>query len=555
MSTEGLTMRGWISRVPELTARGRGPVPTERVRPSLLVHLGSLVAIGAVYVYLGRSQWFFYDEWSLLVTKNQWDLLAPHNGHLSLGLALVFTLIKLVVGLHSYWPYLAVTLVLHLALVHLLWRLMNRLGVHAAVALLLSCVFGVLGPGAQNTLWAFQTGFIAPLVLGLVAVLLIDRPVFTRRHLVAVTVLLLVGVSFSSTALPMTAAVLLLLLVRRGWKPAVLVGVIFGVPYLVWRVVFVSGPQPTAAFAAHGLGDFAVAVPNYLTTSLVDSVADSVPFGLLAPVLLTLFLLWLFLDLRRSSIRNLGTAHFLVFGAFVFAALVAVSRVNLGIADAASGRYVYVYAALLLPAIGLALTGLIRATASGVIVVALLLVVVGLFNVVELDGAASSQAQLEQFTKQSIFAVLAHAKTANYSPNLRPLPVLAPDLTLAEIQDFSRRGELSSGSYTASALLSTRVNMDLRLTSLGSSASPAYCQPEVNGSYTLRAGATHTVSVTGNEPVTASLVVTAGKVSSQYNQITLPKGVHKIVGFEQDTITITPQVSTATVCVPDVRNR
>ncbi|MGH2663648.1 MAG: hypothetical protein ACRDH8_12780 [Actinomycetota bacterium] len=86
------------------------------------------------------------------------------------------------VGARAYLPYVAVALIFHVGVAHLLWRVMRHSDVEPWIATGASAMFLVFGAGAGNILWAFQMGFIGPLLLGLGHVLLVDHAgTFDRR--------------------------------------------------------------------------------------------------------------------------------------------------------------------------------------------------------------------------------------------------------------------------------------------------------------------------------------------------------------------------------------
>lgn len=523
------------------------PVPSRIPRPSLLVHLVSLAAVAAVFVYIGRNQWFFFDEWDLLVTRSQWDVFAPHNGHLSFGLVLLITVLELIFGLHTYFPFLAVTIAVHLLLVHLLWRLMTRLGAHPLIALLASLVFAVLGAGSANTLWAFQTAFIVPLPLGIAVILLAMRPTWTRRAGAAAIVFMLVALSFQSTALPTLLVVVMFLCVRHGLRPAVILAAATLVPYGAWYLLFNLGNHSTAALGASSISDFTIGVPQYMVAAFVNGLEALGPFGPLAPVVVALIGIWALLELRRTGLHAASPAIFLTGGALAFGFIVAVTRLNVGIADAASGRYVYVYAALLLPLVANALTSLVRKSGVVLVIVSIGLVVIALFNGVTLIIAAGGQASEEQFTKRAISAVLVEAEGKGYDDAIRPLPSDAPQLTLGDIEDFYRRGELSIGKFSPSDRLTAQVGLTISATNVSPSATCA--EPSEAGVVVLKASTDHLVVLSAAAPVPVPITVTRGGIATRGAQVLLSPGANRIIGFEDATFRLAlPTSDVSIIC-------
>jgi hypothetical protein len=546
--TRRVSLLDWLAPFARAEPGSRGGAP-QPIGPPLVAHIVSLALVAAVYAVLARGQWFFYDEWDILDPSKVWDVLAPHNGHLSLGLVVVTAVINSVVGLHLYWPYLAVTIVIHLVIVHLVWRVMMRSGVLPSVAILVSLVFALLGVGAENTLWAFQTGFIAPIALGLFAFELLDRPRPTRRRVIVAAVVLGVGILFSSTALPFFAIGLLIILLRRGWLTALVVAVALGVPYLAWRLMYVRGAQPTDAFAAHGAADYLGRVPGFLVTSLVSSLGAVGPVPVLAGAIFVLFLVWVAVQVARTRVRDLPLPFLLLLVGVSFGLLVAASRLHIG-GDGSPGRYVYVYVAVAAPAFGMAITWLIQRSQLVLLLVSVSLLALVAFNGVALAINARSQASGEQFTQQSVSAAMQLLKQGLISSGDTPMPELAPQLSAGELKRLVDAGELTIHPYSLSAMLSDLVNLQLTTHQLGGSPALTDCTPQQDG-FTLAPGSQHRVELRANQAETVSITVVRGDARSAYTQVKLQPGVQVLVGFDNDTIILSPPTVGA-ICIPPV---
>ncbi|HEV2761257.1 MAG TPA: hypothetical protein VGV86_16980, partial [Acidimicrobiales bacterium] len=150
----------------------------QRGRLAVALHVVALVGGFLVLLYCNRDQWFFGDEWDFLghrgVVGAERTIWAPHTDHWSTGPILIYRALYHRYGLLSYMPYVTVLLVLHVAVTHLLWRLMVRAGVDGPLATALSAVYVLLGAGYENLLWAFQIGFIGSVALGFAALLLVN---------------------------------------------------------------------------------------------------------------------------------------------------------------------------------------------------------------------------------------------------------------------------------------------------------------------------------------------------------------------------------------------
>ena len=108
-------------------------------RTWLVVHLCTLVAAVPLLFWINRNQWFAGDEWEV-ITKNglgssaqQVSDFAPHFEHWSTLVVLVYRSLFAVFELHTYVPYVAVMIVVILAVTHLSVALPRAGGGHARV--------------------------------------------------------------------------------------------------------------------------------------------------------------------------------------------------------------------------------------------------------------------------------------------------------------------------------------------------------------------------------------------------------------------------------------
>lgn len=458
-----------------LVLRGRLPLGW------FIAHAVSLFAILGVLVVAGRGQWFFFDEWDFLAERAEWDLFVPHNGHLSFFPQLLTTLVKSVAGLHSYWPYLLLTFAAHLFVVHMLWRLMMRMGVAPVLALVVPVVLGVLAPGTENTLWAFQVGFITPLGTGIAAVLLALRDPLRSRDVVGITLLLLIGVGFASTGLPMVLAVLLLVVCRHGWRAAIVPAGVLAVCYGTWYLLFARGTTGKDGFGARSLSDVLLRVPEFAAHGLVDSLGKAIPLPALASAILIALCIGVLLDLRRHGLRAGSGAYALVFAGLVFAALTAFTRVGLGVENASAGRYVYVYAALAVPLIGRLLTALIgRSRAAGALVVTVLLALIA-YNAAGTVVMGRNDASMERTVERTMSAALTIDDGSSDIASRTPAAMVAPTLTMADIRSFVARGQFTPVPFTAEDLLSAKTNLLLTPFAVDSAVSTANCRAGAEG--------------------------------------------------------------------------
>ncbi|WP_159600157.1 hypothetical protein [Agromyces humi] len=402
-----------------------------------------------------RTQWFYFDDWAFLVPSQEGRVWEPHVGHWSVAPFSVFLLLRDLFGLNSYVPFGVAVLVAHLAFVHVTWRVMRRCGVAVWLATAASVPLTFLGAGAENILWAFQFGFITAALLAMVALLLLLVGPIPWWKLVIIGVLAAIAPMFSGTALPVLVATGLVALRRIGmWKtlavfsPAALV-------YLIWYVVV--GRLQVQQGRANDLTDLLVAVPRYVGEMFSAGLGAMFPVEVFGAILA--FALVLLLGVRWGVLSTDGLpALVLALAALVFAFLTAFSRVNLGIESAAAGRYAYLLIFLTAPMIVLGLQWAIGAH-HGIGIAVIL--AIGIFNAGLLISAMVTQQGIEGGSRARISAAiaLAHDDPGAFEPGEVPDPVVAPDLTMADVIALARSGSLQATEYAAGDRLSVELNV------------------------------------------------------------------------------------------------
>jgi hypothetical protein len=318
----------------------RAPTPRWWWRPQVAHYASLVLGLGYILAISGQ-QWFFGDDWAILAPHRDGSVLEPHVGHWNLVPALVFPALRDVVGLNSYLPFLALALLAHATVVHLSWRLMNRVGAQPWLSTALAAILLVLGGGAENILWAFQFGFIGAIAIGLAVVLLLDR----EKPLIPVIVALaIVAPMFSGTAIPLLAAAGILGWIRRGFLRTAVLLLPAAAVYLTWFfVVARMASAPSMGFA--GPADFGRAI-----------LYAAAMYGGVIPALAVL--VWAIVTIRRGVRGTVALPLALAAGSLVFVALTTYSRLDNGLSSAAAQRYAYLTITLLLPVIALILSWL-----------------------------------------------------------------------------------------------------------------------------------------------------------------------------------------------------
>jgi hypothetical protein len=402
-------------------------------------HYASLGLALVVIAVAARDQWFFGDDWAILAPRFDALVMQPHVGHWNLIPALVFPALRNVVGIGSYLPFLALAVLAHLAVAHLIWRVLGRIGVAPWLATLLGALVALLGAGAENILWAFQFGYLGAIALGLAVVLLVDR----RRLLwLAVIPLSILAVAFSGTALPVLAAAGVLAWVRHGLPRAIAALGPAAVVYAVWYLL-IARAVPSGVTPVDSLADVPAAL-LFGAAMVGGGLGRLFPFIGLGVVPALAAAVWFVVTVRRGIRTVAAPAYALVIGAVVFAGLTAWSRSSLGLTGAASQRYAYLMIVLLLPALALVLTALWARGRRPAIAVGAGVAALAVFNAALLVLEGQVQAEREATSRavvlQSREAVLADPE----DPALLAAPadpLWAPDLLGRDIVTLDEWGQ------------------------------------------------------------------------------------------------------------------
>jgi hypothetical protein len=439
------------------------PARPEFPRAAAWVHYASLLVGAAVLLYLARDQWFFFDEWDIIWgPEASRRFIEGHNGHWSAVPIAVWTALQAVFGLSSYLPFIAMAVIAHLAVAHLLWRILRRIDVSAWIGTALVTVFVFLGSASENLLWAFQMGFMGAIAFGLGAFLLALHPALTPLRLGAIVVLLLLGAATAGTALPLFVAVGAIVLFQHGWLKVILSVGVPGVVYVTWYL-FVAGPNPTEIYRAQGIGRMLEGIPAFIATMFVGAYDQATPVPGFGIIVMTGLAVWglLIVAGRRLTLPT-AAALFLFASGVIFAALTGYSRLELGVDLADSSRYIYVVIGLTIPALALALTRAAQEYSGRIATIVVLAGVVAAFNVGALAVDAGGEATRELTTRAVVSAALdlADEHPDAISAQSRPDPTYLPR-TLGEMRALQDQYGLTTIDYGDDARLTALLTVGL----------------------------------------------------------------------------------------------
>jgi hypothetical protein len=333
-------------------------------RPVLAV---AVIASGLLLFHLTRGTSFWADEWTWIATRRGDTVnafLAPYNGHLSLVPVAIYRLMFAIFGIGSYTPYRALVIMLSLVVAALVF-VYARARTGELVALLLAVSMLFLGPGWQDTMWAFQIPWLIVGAAGIAALMLLERR--TGSADAAACALLVLAICSTSLALAFAIGIAVdLALTRRRWRDAWIV-VIPLVLYAIWALHYQPNQIDATAIPTIpiNLANAAAAALSVLAgqSGIVpfEPTGTSLIYGWPILVLALALVLWR-ARTGRSAARAVSLAA--TFTAFV----VSVSIVQREHAtNLLSSRYIYIYcllAALLIAELarGIRLSRLVQAS-------------------------------------------------------------------------------------------------------------------------------------------------------------------------------------------------
>jgi len=412
----------------------------------------------AFYLAVSRNAWFNNDDWDYLVTRSAGsvdDLFRPHNEHWQTLPVLLYRGMWHLFGLDHYQLYVLPVVVLHLTAGVLLWIIMRRVGVRPWIATLVGSVFVLYGAGFQDIIWDFQVGFNGALVFGLAQLLLADHDGrVDRRDYLAIACGVL-GLLCAGVAVTMVFIVGLAMLMRRGWRVALLQVVPPAAVFAGWWVWMGRDAYGQAKSSVSGTLQF---VWRGLTTAFENVGATRGTALLLVVVLAVGFTLaW-----RQSGppperrMRTLAVPAAMLVGALVFLAVAGYGRGDsLGTEFAERSRYGHILLALSSPAIAVAINALTNLRrAAGFVIAALLLA--GLPS--NLNTAANAS-----FGDRDVTLAMAHSPLARRVPaSGQPDATGQRFLTVGWLVSNADAGHIpkSNPSPTTAAEATIRLSLD-----------------------------------------------------------------------------------------------
>jgi hypothetical protein len=350
------------------------PAPWNAARVALVAFVAVEVAALPLLLFWGRRGWFTQDDWDFLSARSVGsadDLFRPHFQHWVTLPILPYRLLWTVAGIRSYVPYQAMIVVLHLTAAALLYAVMRRAGVRPWIATIAAGAFVFFGSGSENIFVAFQITFVGALVFGLVQLLLADHdgPLEGRDWiglLAGLAALMCSGVGI--TMVVVVGAAVLLRRGLAGWRAALFHTAPLAGAYLLWLWLAPEG-QPAGNYHAQNVSQ----VWRFVVIGFEAAFARQGQIRFLGFLLGAVLVVGLAFALRgRGSwfpLGRLASSLALLGGSLLFLVLTGILRAGQGgllfLLDtsgperARDSRYVYLIAAMALPALALGADALI----------------------------------------------------------------------------------------------------------------------------------------------------------------------------------------------------
>jgi hypothetical protein len=408
-----------------------------------VLHYASLLLAYPLLLWLGRNTWFRHDEWRIIAGhtgagSQPWDIFAPLDVHWSTAVVLFYRGVGAVAGASSYLPYLALSLLVHVAAAHLLWRVLRRCGADAWVSALLVAAFLVLGAGWEALYWVLALTFTVPLATALGALLLADRDELQPRHRAGIAALTLLGVMSGGAGVALLVVPALVAARRRGVAHGVSVVMPAVAVYALWLALAGSDILNHPGSASAGMLD---TVGRFVWDGMAGSMATLLGPAALGAAAFVGLLAWMVVRLARRARGGLpAPAVACAAGAVAMFLLTAMGRANGETAN--TSHYLYAGAALLLPAAGLAVTDLVRRLRIPRLVVVAGLGVVVAHSAALLVSQAATVTAEDQRSRDLLLAAAKLSADGTALPASVPEPQLAWAVTAADVARLRDQGVL-----------------------------------------------------------------------------------------------------------------
>lgn len=397
----------------------------------------------AVFVRVGRRQWFIRDDWAFLLNRplmreqhgNATWLFTAQDGHWMTPPLVVYRAIQNVIGFESYWPYLVPTMALHILAVVLVRRICHRHGVSPWTTTVLSSLLLLFGSGWEDIVFAIQIVYNVSLVAFLAHLLLVDHDGPVDRRDAIGAVLGVLSIMSSGFGPFFMFGVAMFLGLRRRWRAMAIAVVPQGVLYGWWWLTW--GADPVGATSPHSLSGAARYARLGLTATL-NGMTGQVLFAGAALLGIIAMCWWKGNSWeRRSVLIALCSSVLVMFLGIGF------QRAGLGLESATVSRYQYMAAMLLVPAVGLAVDRLAAFDRRALLLAQLLLAVSALQNTRLLVRSSDDWADRAAASRQLFELVAGDPASATADESLR-IDRFNPDVTVGDARRLAADGIITA---------------------------------------------------------------------------------------------------------------
>lgn len=479
-----------------------------RDHPDAVFYAFLVAAFPIIVLELGRFMWFFRDDWLFIAERELEldDLFRPHNAHWSTVPITIFRGLYSAFGLRTYLPYMAIVVALHLSIVATIRVVMVRSGVGRWVANLFAGAFVFFGPGREDIIWAFQIGFTGAVAAVLLQMVLADHDGPADRRDALGLAAGLVGLMSSSSAVVMVAVGGGALLVRRGWRRALLHTAPLAIAYVVYDLLADPLNESTAGFGAGVAVDW---VRNGFSAGFLAIGHYRVVVGLLVAVLVAGLVVHVATQRPEGPptwwgrVREVAFPLALLAGMVLFIVLAARSRSYQGPRGARASRYVYFYGLALLPVLAVASSALIRRWRALAPIVLLVVVAVPA-NLGAFDDPPFGP-NYHASRRNVLTAVVALPEARQVDPGLRPIPdpFMGDGVTIGFLLDADAAGKMDAPPQRIPPLLRNELLVRLSLEQSAGGLLP-FCTLVTTSEVRIEAEVGDAIGLRG--PVTVQLV-------------------------------------------------
>ena len=422
------------------------PMVQRHQRAAFWVFVAAQGLIFLALLWNFHGGWFVADEWVFLAGRTAGDLSGlfhPYHQHWSTLPILYYRLLWNVVGLRSYVPYLASVLALHITIGFLLRFIMIRAWALPWIATLCALVFSLYGAGYSDISYGFNVGFDGSIFFGLLFLLAVDHGGAVRRRDVLGVIAGLAALMCSGIGVAMIVAVAVAVSIRHGVRRALLLILPLVAIFLIWFVTVGH-----SAFSKHSSLADLVRFAALGIAFTFSSLGSSPIVGSLLVVLLIVGVVISIRSCGSVEFRNRYAAPYaLLIGALAFMVITGSGRADFSLPSGetyASSRYIYIVAAMLMPAIAVAATQVIlRWSWSWVFVV--LILILGVPGNIALLHRNNHLHTLDAY-RQFILSIPRLPVASRLPGSVRPDPYYDASITLGWLLDGVRSGRIPAPS-------------------------------------------------------------------------------------------------------------